>query len=78
MEASRARQMRTALQAQQPTVMCSGWRFHCVCPRHQREPLGPLAQYELHLRNNNERRAEARRKEVEELQRTLGKAAVHA
>lgn len=65
----KARQERLRLQRATGPTMCSGWRFHCTCPRHG----SIFDRYEAALRANNERAVITLRTEIESQAHALGR-----
>ena len=68
-----ARARTAALLRRQPRVSCSGWRYHCLCPRHQGDGDGLPARYRKALQDGRATYAEQLAAEIEHLQTTLGR-----
>jgi len=57
----------------QPHVSCTGWRFHCICSRHQTQADGLLDRYGQAIVNEDEHLQALLKQEITNQQVTLGR-----
>jgi hypothetical protein len=68
-----ARSQSAELLRRVPRVSCTGWKFHCLCPRHQAQADGLAARHRHALEHDDQHTAELLRDEILYLQNTLGR-----
>ena len=52
--------------------MCTGWRYWCLCPKHQTEPDGLTIRYKRALTAGDTKTATDLRKEIDHISQTMG------
>jgi hypothetical protein len=57
----------------QPSTMCSGWQFTCICPKHRGESEGLLNRYQRALIDEDEHCAQLLEHEIKHQQVALGR-----
>lgn len=70
---SRARRATSQLMQRQPHVSCTGWRFHCICSRHQTQADGLLDRHRQAIVNEDEHLQLLLKQEITNQQVTLGR-----
>jgi hypothetical protein len=56
----------------QPNIICSGWQYHCICPRHQNVTDGLVDRYRKAIAADDQHTAQLLADEIQHQQQTLG------